>query len=414
MVAKPGRLRKRLSSARPAQPCEKSPLVLPRFADYCAVHVTIALAAACGALAVLVLACLAILFVRRGRPQDDRVALAVSELNERMEVMVREFTSALEEAREEGRRFRFLGEVASSIDLDEVLERTLEAAGGLPGVDAALVTVADGDGTPFVASVGLSTEEQAREPIPGPPDGRAARAVAVSYHYAEDEVGGGSFIYGGVAVPVPTEHAEIGSLAIFTRSASHRFLEEPVRELEELARRAGPAIENARRFREARQLADLDALTRLHNRRYFHETLQRECARAHRYDRRLSLIVFDLDDFKAVNDRIGHLPGDAVLAEVGERVRDVVRSADIACRVGGDEFAVILPESGVADAAQLSQRLQTAVSNRPIPGAGTLAISAGVAELLSDDDALSFFERADGALYRAKNDGKGRVVAASS
>ena len=88
----------------------------------------------------------------------------------------------------------------------------------------------------------------------------------------------------------------------------------------------GPAIENARRFREARQQADLDALTGLHNRRYFHETLAREIARAHRYNRRLALIVFDLDDFKAINDRIGHLAGDAVLAEVAERVREVVRA----------------------------------------------------------------------------------------
>ena len=73
-----------------------------------------------------------------------------------------------------------------------------------------------------------------------------------------------------------------------------------------------------------------------------------EVARAHRYGRRLALVIFDLDDFKAINDRIGHLAGDGVLAEVAERVRAVVRSADVACRVGGDEFAIILPESTLA------------------------------------------------------------------
>ena len=156
-----------------------------------------------------------------------------------------------------------------------------------------------------------------------------------------------------------------------------------IRELEELAKRAGPAIENARRFREARKLADLDALTGLHNRRYFHETLAREVARAQRYSRQLALIVFDLDDFKAINDRIGHLSGDAVLAETAERVRDVVRSADIACRVGGDEFAVILPESSTADADQLYHRLRGAVSSRPVGQAGRLFLSAGIAELLA-------------------------------
>ena len=112
-------------------------------------------------------------------------------------------------------------------------------------------------------------------------------------------------------------------------------------------------MHNARRFREARQLADLDALTGLHNRRYFNETLSREVARAQRYNRRLGLLVFDLDDFKAINDQIGHLAGDSVLSEMAERVREVVRSSDIACRYGGDEFTVVMPESGLEDADQL-------------------------------------------------------------
>src|SRR5262249_27632942 len=192
-----------------------------------------------------------------------------------------------------------------------------------------------------------------------------------------------------------------------------RFGEAQVNELEELALRAGPAIENARRFREARQLADLDALTGLHNRRYFHETLAREVSRAHRYDRNLALIIFDLDDFKGINDRTGHLSGDGVLAEAAERIRDVVRSADIACRVGGDEFAVILPESKLRDADQLYSRLRTALSSRPVGQAGPLTMSAGVAELQPDDDAIAFFQRADHALYGAKEAGKGQVVAAS-
>ena len=143
-------------------------------------------------------------------------------------------------------------------------------------------------------------------------------------------------------------------------------------------------------------------------------TLAREAARAHRYDRRLALIVFDVDDFKAVNDRVGHLTGDAVLAEVAERVRSVVRSADVACRIGGDEFAVILPESSVIDAQQLSARLQETVAARPIIQAGRLDVSAGVAELRQGDDAASLFERADEALYRAKETGKGRVVTAAN
>ena len=103
-----------------------------------------------------------------------------------------------------------------------------------------------------------------------------------------------------------------------------------------------------------------------------------------------------------------------MLAEASDRVRDVVRSADVACRVGGDEFAVIMPESSVTDADQLYQRLEHAVSARPVGQAGRLHLSAGVTELRPEDDAVSFFERADEALYRAKGAGKGTVVAVDS
>jgi diguanylate cyclase (GGDEF)-like protein len=380
--------------------------------------VTVALVAIGAALGAILLLLLSQWIVRRsGSDADERVTAVVRELEARMDEMVRELTGALEQAQVEGQRNRQLGELAGTIDLDEVLTRVLETAGAIPGADAALVTLSPspaGDGQPIVATLGLSAEEAERQAVNGPPDGREARAISISYEYStHEEQGTEDAIRSGVAVPLPGETGPLGLLTIFTRQSGHRFGEEETRELEELAIRAGPAIENARRFREARQLADLDALTGLHNRRYFHETLAREVARAHRYQRNLALVIFDLDDFKAINDRIGHLAGDGVLAEAAERVRDVVRSADIACRVGGDEFAVILPESQLGDADQLYRRLQKAVASRPLGEAGALNISAGVAELRPDDDSISFFQRADNALYGAKEGGKGQVVAAS-
>jgi diguanylate cyclase (GGDEF)-like protein len=376
---------------------------------------TIALAAVGAALATLVVTLLLQWAVRRSPRSDERLTQVVRELESRMDDMVRELTGALEQSQIEGQRTQMLGELAGSIDLDEVLTRVLEAAGSIEGVDAALVTLTpQPGGQPIVATLGLSAEEAERQSVTGPPDGREARAISMSYDYGADGASAdGEAIRAGVAVPLPGETTPLGLLTIFTRASELTFSEEQVQELEELAVRAGPAIENARRFREARQLADLDALTGLHNRRYFHETLAREVARAHRYERNLALIIFDLDDFKAINDRIGHLSGDGVLAEAAERVREVVRSADIACRVGGDEFAVILPESKLADADQLYARLQKAVSTRPVGQAGPLTISAGVAELQADDDAIAFFQRADHALYGAKERGKSQVVAAS-
>src|SRR5436853_216448 len=353
-----------------------------------------------GALVVLLLALLVVRW-RSDTKTDERVAEVVLSLNSRMDELARELQGALERAEEEGRRSRIFGELAGSIDLDEVLSRVLEAAGTLDGADAALMMLPDAQGgKPLVATLGLSVEEAERHALTGPPDGRLARSISMSYTYPElerraaEEEDESGIIHSGLAIPLPGESQTLGYLTVFTRSKKHEFSDNDVRQLETLALRAGPAIENARRFREARQLADLDALTGLHNRRYFHETLAREVARAHRYDRRLALIVFDLDDFKAINDRIGHLSGDAVLAETAERVRDVVRSADIACRVGGDEFAVILPESSTADADQLYHRLRGAVSSRPVGQAGRLFLSAGIAELQPDDDPTAFFERA--------------------
>ncbi|MDX6512975.1 MAG: eukaryotic-like serine/threonine-protein kinase [Gaiellaceae bacterium] len=385
---------------------------------------TTALAVAIAVLATLVIVLFVVLIVRKpavaapvaaAPPGEDGVAAVVADMNARLEQLSDELAAALSRAEEEGRRSRFLGELAGSIDLDEVLSRTLEAAGALRGVDAALVTITSPEGKQVVATLGLSAEEAERQAVVGPPDGRSARSIAIGYRYGEEELAAnGSLIHSGLAVPLAGEGETLGYLTVFSRSSAHTFGDSDVGELEELAYRAGPAIENARRFKEARQLADLDALTSLHNRRYFHETLAREVARGHRYNRRLALIVFDLDDFKTINDRIGHLAGDSVLADVAERVRDVVRSADIACRVGGDEFAVILPESTLEDADQLYRRIQHSVSGRPIGQEGRIHLSAGVTELRSEDDAVAFFQRADDALYRAKEGGKGRMVAANN
>ena len=374
----------------------------------------IAISVGLGLCVVVLLVVLVTVVKRSGKRADERVTDVVRVLETRMDELGQELQGAVERAEEEGRRSRFLGEIAGSIDLDEVLARTLEAAtGAVPDIDASVVRLENAEGGPTVAAHGISAD--GAEVIAGPPDGSRARAIAVSYLYDDDDgEEAGRHIQGGLAVPLEESGGRIGYLSIFTRTDDRHFDEVDVRRLEELSLRAGPAIENARRFREARQMADLDGLTGLHNRRYFHETLSRECARAHRYARRLALIVFDIDNFKDVNDRLGHLAGDTVLAEAAARVREVVRSADIPCRIGGDEFTVVLPESSIEQADQLFIRIQNAISGRPIGQAGRLKVSAGVAELLADDDAISIFERADEALYRAKEAGKGRSVVADN
>ena len=365
---------------------------------------TIALAAVGAALATLVVTLLFQWLVHRSPEPDERLTKVVHDLEARMDDMVRELTGALEASQLEGQRTRLLGELAGSIDLDEVLTRVLDAAGSIDGVDAALISLASQPGgQPIVASLGLSAEEAERQSVSGPPDGREARAITMSYDYSAEQVAADAdAIRAGVAVPLPGEAAPLGFVTIFTRAPALTFSAEQVGELEELAMRAGPAIENASRFREARQLADLDALTGLHNRRYFHETLAREVARAHRYSRGLALVLVDIDDFKGVNDRIGHLAGDGALAETAGRVREAVRESDIPCRIGGDELGLILPESRLADAQRLGERIEQAVVARPAARAGHIRVSAGFAELQPNDDSTSLFERADQSLYAEK------------
>ena len=321
-------------------------------------------------------------------------------------------TDELRRAQFELRWARQLSTLTETRDLDELLSRVLQAAAMLADADAAAVALWEEGEPPVVKGMNLTADEAL--PLLGSwPTESRSRSLIVRYRFPGESVAGPNAIQLGVLLPLAADRGStIGTLAVFWRRAAEEPNEDDLAALEELALTAGRAIENARQFRELHELAVRDPLSGLHNRRYFHETLAHEVKRAHRYDRRLALIFFDLDNFKAINEEIGHLGGDAVLAEVADRLRSVVREADIPCRVGGDEFAVILPESSVEDIERFFQRLQLAIKGQPIGRIPNIGISAGMAELGRDDDATSLFRRVDQALYRAKRAGKGRVMAA--
>ena len=373
----------------------------------------IGLAAALGVCVLLALELLRRLRRRTSHDVEAQVTATVYTLEARLDELAQELSTAVRRAEEETQRSRFLAQIGTTIDLDDALGSTLQAAAGLPKVDAAVVELEpDGDNEErLLGSIGLGDEDDGAVRIfNGPPDQREARAIELSYLYTEEQAPGA--VHEALGVPLAGRVARIGWLGVFSRDPDVRFGDDDLRRLEELAERVAPAIENARRFREARQLADLDSLTGLHNRRYFHETLAREVDRAQRYQRRLSLVIVDVDGFKEINDRIGHLAGDAVLAEIADRIRQVVRSADIPCRVGGDEFAVIVPEVEVGQAQQLVGRNQRAVTSQPIARAGRVRVSAGVSDLQPNDSPTSLFERGDESLYATKHAGNGGLAAA--
>src|ERR1051326_4199521 len=183
----------------------------------------------CAGLGALVLLLFGLLVARRRKSasSDVRFGEVVESLNSRMDELARELQGALERAEDEGRRSRVFGQLAGSIDLDGVLSRTLEAAGGLDGADAALVLLPDpDDGKPLVATLGLSVEEAERHAITGPPDGRLARSITMSYTYPQVDREGGhenAAIHAGLAVPMSGDGAPIGFLTIFTREQARTF-----------------------------------------------------------------------------------------------------------------------------------------------------------------------------------------------
>ncbi len=164
---------------------------------------------------------------------------------------------------------------------------------------------------------------------------------------------------------------------------------------------------------EIYRLMTVDALTQVYNKRYFSEALEREYNRAHRYRRELSLILFDIDYFKDVNDTHGHLAGDEILRQVAAEVKPRLREQDIFARVGGEEFAMLLPEIGHEGALTTGEKVRKiveaaafTVDARPV----LITVSVGLTSLdPRARDPNSLYERADAALYEAKAKGRNRV-----
>jgi diguanylate cyclase (GGDEF)-like protein len=163
-------------------------------------------------------------------------------------------------------------------------------------------------------------------------------------------------------------------------------------------------------------LMTFDGLTQTHNKRSFETTLEREVARSLRYKRPLSLVMFDIDHFKRINDEMGHLAGDAVLRQLAALIAANIRREDMLARVGGEEFALLVPEISLAGAGAMAEKLRVGVESAPFrfeEKAIELTTSFGVASLPIDGTPMTpteLYQAADAQLYRAKNGGRNRVA----
>ncbi len=172
-------------------------------------------------------------------------------------------------------------------------------------------------------------------------------------------------------------------------------------------------VKNMQLFLKTRELSLRDSLTGCFNRGYALEVLEAELRRARRSGAPLSILMFDVDHFKAVNDRFGHLAGDRLLGGIGEQLGRSTRISDIRCRYGGDEFLVILPETPASGAQKVADALRQDFAKIEVGDGTALAVSIGIAAATDGElDAKAFIQRADEALYRAKRGGRNRLCLA--
>ena len=216
---------------------------------------------------------------------------------------------------------------------------------------------------------------------------------------------------GHICLPMTAGGVAVGALGV--PESAGPFGEGRRRTLAAAAAILGISLRNAQLFREVKENSLRDGLTGCFNRTHALEMIDTELRRARRSQMQVSLIMFDIDHFKDINDRYGHLCGDAVLVMVGSRMRDVLRGSDVKCRYGGEEFLVLLPETPIEGAKRVADTLRRELAEMVVPWKDegvSITASFGVTMAQpSEIDTKALIGRADAALYRAKDQGRNCV-----
>lgn len=212
-----------------------------------------------------------------------------------------------------------------------------------------------------------------------------------------------------IIVPLLCQDKVVGILNLADKPGDAGFTREDIALVELLGQLVGASVGNISMFERIQHQARTDGLTGLVNHKAFYEVLERELWRSKRYGEQISLIMVDVDNLKQVNDTFGHRAGDRVIMEVSRRIRESIRQIDTAARYGGDEFAVILPNTSLTDASVVAERMVANVSASPIVWRKDeipISISVGLGQYGPDDSPDDIASKSDKALYAAKQSGK--------
>jgi diguanylate cyclase (GGDEF)-like protein len=213
-------------------------------------------------------------------------------------------------------------------------------------------------------------------------------------------------------VPLICHDRVVGVLNLADKTAGDCFSSEDIALIELFGQLIGASIGNIRLFEKIQRQATTDGLTGLMNHKTFYESLERELWRSRRHGGTISLIMADIDNLKRINDSYGHRAGDKVIKEISQRIRECIRQVDLPARYGGDEFAVILPNTEIEAARIVCERIVETVSRYPVIWQRIqipLSVSVGVGQYSGDTNPEDITSRSDQALYSAKQAGKNTV-----
>jgi diguanylate cyclase (GGDEF)-like protein/PAS domain S-box-containing protein len=317
--------------------------------------------------------------------------------------------------------------INSSLDLDEVLNHILDNVDKVVPYNSANIALVDEYGVVrFLKVKGyekygtrdhvLSIERRVDE-IPNMKKMAESGEPSINPDTWADpewvkDLPGSTWIRSYIGAPIKRKEKLLGFLNLDAATPNF-FKNKHLSRIQALADQAAIAIENAQLYKEMEKLAITDSLTGLYNRRFFFAFAENEIERTKRYNKNLSIIMVDIDHFKDVNDRFGHLIGDQVLKEISDICLSILRKVDVMCRYGGEEFVVLLPETEESDAAHAAERMCTAISTSRLKtekGNVSVTVSIGVTELDKSHGTLEkLLATADKALYTAKEAGRNRV-----